>query len=93
MLAKRGDRTVHETGGGSGREFITILACGSAIGEKLPPYILYKGKYHQKRHMVGGPTDTLYSRSKSGWMESANFLEWFSNSFFPLLRKCARQGQ
>ena len=43
-MARRGAKNVHEVGGGSGREYITILACGSAIGEKLPPYEVYKGE-------------------------------------------------
>ena len=30
ILAKRGEKEVHETMGGSGREYITILACGCA---------------------------------------------------------------
>ena len=32
ILAKRGEKEVHETMGGSGREHITILACGCADG-------------------------------------------------------------
>ena len=43
-LARRGEKNVHETGGGSGKEYITVLGCGSASGERLPPYVLYKGK-------------------------------------------------
>ena len=41
ILTGGGKKNVHETGGGSGRENITILACGSAIAEKLPLYIVY----------------------------------------------------
>jgi len=76
LLVRRGEKNVHETGG-SGREYITILACGSAIGERLPPYIIYKGKHLMGNHTRGGPPGTCYSMSDSGWMESANFHEWF----------------
>ena len=41
VLAKRGDRDVHETVGGSGREYITLLGAACANGTRLPPYILY----------------------------------------------------
>ena len=34
----RGEKDVHETGGGSGQ---TILGCGSASGICLPPYVVY----------------------------------------------------
>ena len=84
ILTRRGEKNVHETGGGgSGRENITILACGSAIGEKLPPYIVYKGKNLMTAHTEGGPQDTRYSMSDSGWMKGANFFEWFRKVFLP----------
>ena len=60
-LTRRGEKNVHETGGGSGRESITILACGSTIGEKLLPYIVYKEKNLMTAHTEGGPLDTRYS--------------------------------
>ena len=44
ILARRGAKQVHEVGGGSGREYITVLSCGLASGKRLPPYIVYKGK-------------------------------------------------
>lgn len=50
VLAQRGEKNVHETGGGSGRDYITILACASAIGEKLLPYIVYKFKNLMANH-------------------------------------------
>ena len=34
VLARRGVKSVYEIGGGSGREFITVLGCGSADGIK-----------------------------------------------------------
>ena len=37
LLARRGAKQVHEVGGGSGREYISA--------ERLPSYIVYKGKY------------------------------------------------
>ena len=92
ILARRGEKNVHETGGGSGRENITILACGSAIGEKLPPYIVYKGKNLMIAHTQGGPRDTRYSMSDSGWMEGANFVEWFRNVFLPAVEDIRHTG-
>ena len=92
ILARRGEKNVHETGGGSGRENITILACGSAIGEKLPLYIVYKGKNLMTAHTQGGPRDTRYSMSDSGWMEGANFVEWFRNDFLPAVEDIRHTG-
>ncbi len=80
ILAKRGDKHVHETGGGSGREYITVLGCGSGNGERLPPYVVYKGKNLWSSWIKGGPAATLYTVSDSGWMERPHFLEWFRNT-------------
>ena len=35
LLTKRGEKEVYETMSGTGREYITILACGCADGMRL----------------------------------------------------------
>ena len=92
ILAKRGEKNVHEVGGGSGRDYITMLGCGSAIGERLPPYIVYKGKNLMSNHTHGGPPGTRYSMSDSGWMEMANFREWFVKVFVPATTDLVKTG-
>ena len=52
-------------------------------GERLSPYILYKGVNLYLRWTTSGPAGTLYGVSKSGWTESNNFLEWFNKIFLP----------
>ena len=44
LLVRKGIKMVHEVGGGSGREYTTVHCAGSASGERLPPFILYKRK-------------------------------------------------
>ena len=44
VLAVRGAKDVHETAGGSGCDYITVLGAGAADGVRLPPYIIYKGE-------------------------------------------------
>ena len=73
VFARRGDKNVQETIGGSGREYFTVLAAGSAGSEILPPYFDYKGKNLWTWWMQGGPDGSHYSVSDSGWMEAANF--------------------
>ena len=41
LLCKRGVKSLHEVGGGSGRENITVHVGCSARGYRLPPFILY----------------------------------------------------
>ena len=83
LLARRGSRVVHEIGGDSGHQYVTVHCCGSASGERLPPFILYKGKNMYQRWIEGGPAGTLYGITESGWMDGANYLSWFTKLFLP----------
>eukprot|EP00118_Oscarella_pearsei_P023041 m.271081 g.271081 ORF g.271081 m.271081 type:complete len:259 (+) comp40549_c0_seq5:2584-3360(+) len=67
ILAQKGARTVSETGNSSGKEQISVLVCGSAIGQVMPPYVLYKSEQLDVSWMSGGPEGTLYASSSSGW--------------------------
>ena len=86
ILAKRGDKDVQLTMGGSGRDYITVLGAGCADGTRLPPYIVYKGKNLWHRWIEGGPSGSVFSVSDSGWMEHANFMQWFEKLFLPAVK-------
>ena len=92
VLARRGSKAIHETAGGTGREYVTVLGCGSADGSRLSPYILYKGINLYGRWTVSGLAGTLYSVSKSGWMEADNFLQWFLKLFVPSVTHLLSKG-
>ena len=70
VLVKRGSKWVHETTGGSGREVTTIHTRRSASGQRLPEFVLYKGKHLY----TCGSNGAIFFVSKSGWVEKANFL-------------------
>ena len=86
ILARRGERSVSEVGGVSDHQFITVNACGSATGIKLPPFILYKGKHLYNTWTEGGAAGTCYGVSPSGWMEEVNYLQWFEQQFYPAVK-------
>ena len=52
---KRGSRVVSEIGTGSGGEYLTALFCGSAVGERLNPYVVYKSEKLDPSWTVGRP--------------------------------------
>jgi len=85
-------RTIHEIGGGSGRQYITVHCAGNAHGERLPPFILYKGKNLYQRWMQGGPAGAVYGISESGWMDASNFLSWFHKLFLPAVLHLTKTG-
>ena len=92
LLCKKGVRTLHEVGGGSGREYTTVHVCCCASGEKLPPFILYKGKNIYQRWMVGGPAGAVYGVTESGWMDANMFLSWFKKLFCPAVAHLTSTG-
>ena len=80
---------MHDTLGGSGREYITVLAAGCADGTRLPPYVVYKGKNLWSCWIQGGPAGCMFSVSDSGWMESGNFQQWLEKMFIPSTKHLA----
>ena len=43
--------------------------CGSATGEFLPPYIVYKVNNCYESWCQGGPEGAIYAATKSGWFD------------------------
>ena len=66
---------------------ITTMYAGSASGEVLPPYVVYKSVHLWKSWCSGGPRGTRYARTKSGWMDMVCFEEWFQSMVIPWARK------
>ena len=92
ILARKGSRSVHEVGGASDHQYITVNACGNAAGVRLPPFILYKGKNLYTSWTKGGPAGAVYGTSQSGWMEEANYMSWFDKQFYPAVKHLLETG-
>ncbi|XP_010730108.2 uncharacterized protein si:rp71-1d10.8 [Larimichthys crocea] len=64
------------------RDHISVLACVSAAGESVPPFIIYSKAYPggvcYKTH---GPPNSLYGWSDSGCINSELFKKWFLKHF------------
>lgn len=63
------------------------MVCGNAVGEVLPPYVNYKAEKMWDTWTEGGPANTRYNRSKSGWFDSCSFEDWFFSTVLPVLKK------
>ena len=66
---------------------ISLMFAGTAAGELLPPYVIYKGECLWSMWCEAGPEGAQYGRSKNGWMDSSNFDEWFLTIVVPWARK------
>jgi len=65
----------------------SIMFCGSASGQMLPAYIVYKAENIWSTWTEGGPKETRYNRSRSGWFDSYCFNDWFETLFVPCAKK------
>lgn len=85
FVAPRGIRNVSAVIEGTGRKNHTVLACASASGLVLPPYILYNGVKPQAawQRYLGDLAGMQVNCTASGWMTGASFLHWFENGFLP----------
>ena len=88
LIFKRGkkypERIMNYTKGST-----SIMFSGTASGELLPVYVVYKAKNMWNTWTVGGPKGARYNRSKSGWFDIESFTDWFKTIILPWARKKA----
>ena len=86
VLTKRGakypERVINST-----RTSISLMFCGSAGGDELPPYVVYKADNLWNSWTENGPLHARYNRSKSGWFDSTCFEDWFESLLLPHLKR------
>lgn len=87
-LSSPGLRVVQEVGEknpnyvtGGDKSQITVLACTSAAGQYIPPFIIFDRVTRNTKLAEGEIPGSLYGLSKKGWMNSELFYLWFSNHF------------
>ncbi|XP_028322317.1 uncharacterized protein LOC114475579 [Gouania willdenowi] len=66
------------------RDHISVLACFSAAGEDIPPFIIYSKAYPGGVcYKTQGPPNAFYGWSDSGFINSDLFKKWFLKHFIP----------
>lgn len=65
----------------------SLMLCGNAAGELLPPFVVYKATQLWNTWTEGGPPKCRYMSSKSGWFDTVCFTEWFESTLMPRLKK------
>lgn len=69
---------------------ISLMMCGSAAGELLPPFVVYKSSQLWSTWTEGGPPKCRYSNSPSGWFDAHTFTEWVETILISAAKK--KQG-
>ena len=62
------------------------MFCGSAAGQILPIYVVYKVLNVYNGWIERGPPNARYSCSKSGWFDNDTFEDWFIKFFFQVAK-------
>jgi hypothetical protein len=65
----------------------SVMFCGNAAGTAVPPYIIYKSEHLWTTWTEDGPDGARYNRTKSGWMDSVTFEDWFIRHLLPILKR------
>lgn len=79
ILAQKGKRQVGAVTSGERGVNTTCICCMNAVGEFIPPMLIFKRKRMTEDLKRGGPPNTVYSCSDSGWITSELFLEWLTH--------------
>ena len=66
---------------------ISIVYCGSATGDLLPCYVVYKSEHLWSTWTEGAPPGTRFYRTRSGWFDACCFSDWFESLFLPHAKK------
>ena len=62
----------------------TIMACGNANGDFMPPMLITKGKTSKSLHgfnIAEAPEGTAWTYQESGWINEKIAFEWFNDVF------------
>ena len=80
VVARKGSKNVSNVTSNS-KSQITVLACTSAAGYAIPPFIIFgRNTYHP--HLSNGEVPgTMYGMTPKGWMTQKLFFEWFKQHF------------
>ena len=80
VIAEKGSKNPSAISGDTKTQ-ITILACVSANGYSIPPFVIFDRKTLNPELTLGEVPGTLYGLSNKGWITSDLFYHWFNDHF------------
>jgi len=80
VIAKKGSKNPSSISGDTKTQ-ITVLACVSANGYSIPPFVIFDRKTLNPELTLGEVPGTLYGLSENGWITSDLFYHWFNSHF------------
>ena len=80
VIARRGQKKVRYRVAGK-KEQITVIGCVNAIGQSIPPMVIFEGKYLNHQWTAGEVPGTFYGMSDKGWTDQELFSHWLKDHF------------
>ena len=78
IVVQRGEKKVRYHSSGK-KEEITVPGCGNAIGQSIPPMVIFEGKYLNLKWTKGEVPGTYYGTSGKGWTDQELFRHWLKD--------------
>lgn len=88
VIVKKGCK-YPETIRNASKTSISVMFCGSASGELLPPCVVHRASHMWTTWTENGLKGCRYNATKSGWFDAAIFTDWFESQIVPRFRKLA----
>ena len=82
MICKRGVR-YPERIMNSSKSSTSLMLAGTAAGQVLPLYVVYKAEHLWSTWTEGGPDKCRFNISNSGWFDHICFYDWFESVALP----------
>jgi len=76
IFVRKSSKTAYYLTPSCGKAMYTVLFCGSAAGQCLPPFVVYKALNLYDSWCKNGPNNAMYGVTTSGWMEDYLFESW-----------------
>lgn len=76
VVALKGKRQVASLQSAERGALMTVVTCASAVGQFIPPMIIFPRKNMKLELMNGTPPGSIYACHPSGWIQSEIFTDW-----------------
>ena len=80
IVTKRGVKKVRYRSSGKKGQ-VTIVACGNAAGQVIPPLVIFDTKNFNHAWTVNEVPGTKYGSSEKGWITTELFQSWLTEHF------------
>jgi len=79
VLAAKGDKSVLQVTNSERGQNVTVMACCNAVGNFIPPMVIFKGVRCKPEFADGAPPGSLIEMSESGYISADLFLSWLKH--------------